>query len=159
NGLSRLRRGRTSCCLTHMVPQCGHASRFLVAITSTRSFPSACTSCLRIRRPSNSKGTTIPAAWFGSSSVVCWPGITCPPVTWCFCSYQVQRRTSRLLRFLPKSPQRMQSQPSVNQMGENSATLQSSLPYGPEPNTILGATYYLTTGLTDEHMLYSLRGK
>ena len=50
-------------------------------------------------------------------------------------------------------------QPSVNQMGENSATLQSSLPYGPEPNTILGATYYLTTGLTDEHMLYSLRGK
>ena len=35
-----------------------------------------------------------------------------------------------------------EAQPSVNQMGENSATLQSGLPYGPEPNTILGATYH-----------------
>src|SRR5436305_9060352 len=108
-GTSRLHRGRTSCCFTHIAPQCGHVSLPFVAITSTRSFPSTCTSCLRIRRPSNSKGTTIPAAWLGSSSVVCWLGIACPPVTWCFCSYQVQRRTSRLLRFLPKSPQRMQS--------------------------------------------------
>src|SRR5947209_7041506 len=79
NGTSRLRRGRTSCCLTHIVPQCGHCSPFFVAITSTRSFPSACTSCLRIRRPSNSKGTTIPSGWGGSSSVVCWLDIACPP--------------------------------------------------------------------------------
>src|SRR6266571_3297123 len=79
NGTSRLQRGRTSCCLTHIVPQWGHVSPFFVAITSTRSFPSACTSCLRIRSPSNSKGTTIPAAWLVPCSVVCWLGITCPP--------------------------------------------------------------------------------
>src|SRR6266568_9137038 len=79
NGTSRLQRGRTSCCLTHIVPQCGHFSPFFVAITSTRSFPSACTSCLRIHRPSNSKGTMIPCVWFGSSSVICWLGIACPP--------------------------------------------------------------------------------
>src|SRR5947209_15990676 len=78
-GTSRLRRGRTSCCFTHTAPQCGHGSRFLVAITSTRSFPSACTSCLRIRRPSNSKGTMIPCVWVDSSSVICWLGIACPP--------------------------------------------------------------------------------
>src|SRR6266568_1920278 len=79
NGTSRLQRGRTSCCLTHIVPQCGHFSPFFVAITSTRSFPSACTSCLRIHRLSNSKGTMIPCVWLGSSSVICWLGIACPP--------------------------------------------------------------------------------
>src|SRR5216683_1634020 len=83
-GTSRLARGRTSCCLTHTAPQCGHVSRFFVAITSTRSFPSPCTSCLRIRRPSNSKGTTIPCAWFVFSSVLCWLGIACPPADLAF---------------------------------------------------------------------------
>jgi hypothetical protein len=60
------------------------AARSLVPITSTRILPSGCTSCLRMRRPSNSNGTTIPCSWFASFSVLCWLGIACPPdlVVW-----------------------------------------------------------------------------
>src|SRR5256885_6508212 len=79
NGTSRLILWRTSCSLTQTAPQCGHAARSLVPITSTRILPSACTSCLRMRRPSNSNGTTIPCSWLASFSVLCWVGIACPP--------------------------------------------------------------------------------
>src|SRR5438270_11029664 len=79
NGTSRLILWRTSCCLTHTAPQCAHVARSVVAITSTRILPSVCTSCLRMRRPANSNGTTIPCSWLAFSPVLCWVGIACPP--------------------------------------------------------------------------------
>ena len=81
SGTSRLLRGRTSCCLTHMLWQCVHLARSVIPITSIRIVPSGCTSCLRIRSPSHSHGTTIPcSSWFDVSSVICCLGITCLPV-------------------------------------------------------------------------------
>src|SRR5436305_2535765 len=79
NGTSRLILLRTSCCLTHTQLQCGQLARSLVPITSTLILPSACTSCLRMRSPSNSSGTTIPCSWLASFSVLCWLHIACPP--------------------------------------------------------------------------------
>src|SRR5436305_9250978 len=79
NGTSRLILWRTSCCLTQMQPQWGQLARSLVPITSTLILPSTCTSCLRMRSPSNSNGTTIPCSWLASFPVICWGSIACPP--------------------------------------------------------------------------------
>jgi len=88
-GTSRLQRWRTSCCLTQMAPQYGQLVRSLVPITSTRTVPSACTSCLRIRSSANSKGTTIPCSWLTSSLMVSWVDMACPPADSVWFSYQV----------------------------------------------------------------------
>src|SRR5205807_1195315 len=40
--------------------------------------------------------------WLGSSSVVCWLGIACPPVTWCFCSYPRSTKDKSLAPFSAK---------------------------------------------------------